>query len=211
MQLGENVWKVLLGLMGVLAGWLLAQFTSIFKTYLQRWQVKRLLIEELHDIHKESRRLLGFHAHVLEQAGAGCIGNSAVISIANPIFRNYYKDALLGLNQSQRLSYQRIHNIVEIIDSDIIELKKLTNEIQRHHYQNDEDLKIFEEFWKEKIRNGYKHCAILDWHVKHHLDSKHNPDLTPGTAAHTSYQAYVNQIDETIEEFIVSGTRMQKD
>jgi hypothetical protein len=175
--------------------------------------VKRLLLEELRDIENEGRRLLRFYARELQLAGANGIGNSAAIGIANPIFRSYYKDALLGLNQPQRLSYQTIHNLVESINGELAELKKLTNEVQRHYYQKgaDEDIKKLGVFWKDKVRVGYVNCAALEWHVKYHLDFSRNPDLAPDTAAHSNYNSYLEQAAASAEELTVSGTNMQRE
>lgn len=207
MPLDDNGWKIAIAAFSLVGGWLLAQFTSLVKAWIERRRVKKLLIEELLDLKHESKRLYYFFARELQLAGAGGIGNSAPVGIANPIFKGYYKDALLGLNRQQRMSYQMINSMIDSINADLLELKKLINDIQHRVYNEgvDEKIKKLGTFWQDKVRVGYGNCAALEWHVVYHLSNRKRPDLSPESAAISEYRRFMKEAEEQAEKFVKSG------
>ena len=104
--------KVILIIFSTSLGWLIAQLTNILKVSNERKKIIKLLNEELSDIKKEVERILSYYARNLQLYGGNKIGQYTMTGISNPIYTNYYKDALLKLNQNQRISFQMIHNLV---------------------------------------------------------------------------------------------------
>jgi hypothetical protein len=208
----EDQIKLAIGLASAVAGWLLAQFTSVAKTWLQHRKIKRLLIEELRDIEKEIGRVQMFYSRQLQIVGAQGIGNEVSTGISNPIFKNYYKDALLSLNQNQRISFQMIHNLVDRVNSGIDDLKMLTAQIQNDHLENGLTEKIIKlgKVWAEKNKAEYANCASLQWQVKYHLTNKSSPDLSSYTNAHEDFCRYLEQADLEAKKFIESGKSIDR-
>lgn len=203
----EDLIKLIIGLASAFAGWILAQFTSAAKTWVQRRKVAKLLIEELRDIEKQVVRLQMFYSRQLQIVGANGIGNTTSTGISNPIFKNYYKDALLSLNQDQRLSFQMIHSLVDQVNAGIEELKTLTTDIQNEHAENGMSERIIKAggIWGEKVKAEYSHCASLLWQVKYHLENQGGPDLSPFTKAHEDFCRYLEQADVEADKLIEGG------
>jgi hypothetical protein len=207
----EDFLKVVIGLTSAFAGWLLAQMTSALRTLVQRRKLKRLLLEELKDIRREAERVMNFFWRELQLVGAGGIGNASAIGISNPIYRNYYKDALLGLNQNQRISFQMIHSLVEGLNGELTELRTFTNAIQQEHNQTGltENVKKLGVAWGDKIKAGHHNCAALHWHVRYHLDHPRNPDLAPRTSAHENYCKYLEGAQAEAAKMVESGKSIE--
>lgn len=208
----EDLIKLVIGLASALVGWFLAQFTSVAKTWAQRRKVKKLLIEELHDLDSEIKRLQTFYSRQLQIVGAQGIGNEIATCITNPIFKNYYKDALLSLNQKQRISFQMIHSLVDQVNSGIDELKKLTSDIHKEHFENGLSEKIVKagKSWGEKVKAEYSHCASLQWQIRHHLANQSGPDLSSFTKAHENFCRFLEQAEVEADRLIQSGMNIDR-
>ncbi|QIL21072.1 hypothetical protein [Thermomonas sp. HDW16] len=202
-----------IALISALTGWALAQFSGLIKNWLHRRKVIKLLKEEIKDIEVEATRLLYFHARNLQKHGAYVVGDTAAVSISNPIFKNYYKDAVLGLNQSQRISFQMIHNQVENQNQLLIDYKQLNSALRKEYEANGPS----KEFRAGARRlgaiadHGYGNCKLIIWHVKHHLSNHKSPDLHPKTEAHAAYQAYRDEVRKEINEFVESGKKLESE
>jgi hypothetical protein len=209
----EDLVKIVIGLASAFAGWLLAQITSALKTWAQRRKVKNLLLEELADLKREVERVMGFYWRELQLTGAQGIGNGVTSPISNPIFKNYYKDALLGLNQDQRISYQMIHSLVDALNNELAELRKFTSEIQQEHHQTGVTERIVKlgVAWGDKIKAGHHNCAVLRWHIRFHLDHPNGPDLSPNTPTHEGYLKYLEQAEAEAERLIQSGKEIPRE
>lgn len=205
--------KILIGVTSAFAGWVLAQCTSAAKVWLQRRRIKKLLLEELRDIDIEIQRLLLFYSRQLQIYGAKGIGNTSTTGISNFIFKNYYKDALLSLNQQQRISYQMIHLLVDQVNSGISELREMTVEIQKENFANGLSAKIVKagEGWGEKVKAEYQHCASLQWQVRFHLKNKEHPDLLPYTKHHENFARYLQSVETEADKVIESGKSIDRE
>src|SRR3546814_5345045 len=153
-----------------------------------------------------------FYARQLQIVGAQGIGNTTSTCISNPIFKNYYKDALLSLTQDQRLSFQMIHSLVDQVNSGIEELKTLTTEIQNEHAENGMSERIIKAggIWAEKVKAEYSHCASLQWQVKYHLENQGGPDLSPFTKAHENFCRYLEQADVEADKLLEGGKAIDR-
>ena len=161
----EEFLRLAIGLTSAFGGWLLAQMTSLLKTWIQRRKTVAMLYEELNDISKETDRLLIFYSRMLQiHGGDGVTNSGGAIGISSPIYKNYYKDGVLSLNQDQRISFQMIHGLVDHANKIIEEIDKLTNEIQKEFRENGLSEKIAKggSHWGALARAGYSNCAIID-------------------------------------------------
>lgn len=208
----DDLVKLLIALASAFVGWLLAQFTSALKSWAHQHKVKKLLLEELRDIEKEVERLQIFLSRQLQIVGAGGIGNTSSAGITNPIYRNYYKDALLSLNQRQRISFQLIGSLVDRVNEGIVELKDLTTELQNEHFNNGRTEKLAKGgvAWGEKVKAEYQHCASLQWQVKYHLENKRGPDLSPFTKPHENFCRYLEQAEQEALRLIQDGSTIDR-
>lgn len=206
----EDLTKLAIALVSALAGWALAQFSALIKNQLHSKRVIRLLKEEIKDIEVEATRLLYFHARNLQKHGASIIGDTAAIAISNPIFTNYYKDAVLSLNQSQRISFQMIHNQVAGQNQLLVAYAELNDTLLREYEANG----FSKEFNAGACRlgaladHGYGNCKLIIWHVRHHMGNHESPELRPNSEAHDAYLSYCDEVRKEIDEFINSGTKL---
>ena len=203
----EDLIKLLIAITSAFVGWVLAQFTSAMKVWFQREKIKKLLLEELKDIDLEIDRLLMFYNRQLQIFGANGIGNSSSVGISNFIFKNYYKDALLSLNQRQRISYQMIHSLVDSVNSGALELKEMTTDIQNELFANGLSKAVDKagDGWAAKVKAEYSHCSSLKWHIKYHIENKKSPDLSAYTKHHEVYVQYLENVKNEIEIIIAEG------
>jgi hypothetical protein len=209
----DDLLKILIGVSSAFIGWILAQFTSAAKTWFLRRKITKLLLEELRDVLLEIDRLLMFYARQLQIHGAKGIGNTSAAGISNPVFKNYYKDALLSLNQQQRISFQMIHTLIDQVNGGLSEFKEITIDIHDEHFANGMSPKIAKagKGWADKARAEYQHCASVKWQVEYHLAHKTKPDLSPGTKHHENFLRYLESVKDETQRLIDSGKTIDRD
>lgn len=193
-------------------GWLLAQVTSLVKDWAKARKIKALLLEELRDIDRETERVMTSCARDLQIYGAKGVGNSSCVGVSNYIFSNYYKDALLSLNQNQRISYQLIHSLIRGLNEGLDNIRSLTIEIQKHHQKNGttEETVLFGKEWGEMIKAEYSNAASIRWHARYHLDNKCNPDLSPMTEGHENYLKFLVEVESEANKLMKSGESIDR-
>jgi hypothetical protein len=209
----DGLMKLSIGLSGALVGFLLAQIGTTIRAYFQRVKTLKLLIEELKDIDRESTRLLYFYSRNLQLYGAQGFVESAAIGISAPIFSNYYRDVLLHLNQSQRISFQMIHGLVGAQNSVLSRLENLCSATRKEHRANGlsaEFLRCVEELG-ELTKHGYSNCAIIRWHIDFHLKNQGDPNLSPGTEDHRAYLRYLESVIKEMNRTIETGKTISKE
>jgi hypothetical protein len=212
MNNNDLIIKLAIGLSSGVIGWVLAQITSLFKDWIKARKIKTLLLEELHDIDREMERVMTSCARDLQIYGAKCIGNSTCISVSNYIFSNYYKDALLYLNQNQRISYQLIHSLIHQLNESLNSIRTLTTVIQKHHQKNGttEETAILGKEWGEMIKAEFINAAAIRWHARHHIDNKCNPDLSLMTEGHKNYLKFLVEVEIEANTLIKSGQSIDR-
>ena len=208
-----TVGKLAIALTGAVAGWLLAQITTSLRAFIDRYRAKRLLIEELKDIKLETVRLLTFYGRELQIYGAKGVGASSCVGIANPVYENYYKVALISLRQSQRISFQMIHSLVNHTNEHLKEFKEITDSIQKE-FSETADTSIVAKRgkrWGDAAKAGYISAGTLQWHLIHHLKNENNPALSANDEIHQSYLQFVDHITDQAEKIIESGKTIDRD
>jgi hypothetical protein len=195
--------KVYPVLLSVFLGWLLAQLTGIAKDIFYRKRVVKCLLEELSDLQSELDRTLLFYSRQLQIYALKGIEYSIPSLLSNYIFKNYYKDAVLSLNQQQRISFQLIHTLVESINSDILEHEKLSKDIKETAEQNGKE-------WGNRVICQFKNIASALWHIKYHLTKPTSPSLLTHGIEHEQYLQYLESVDKKIAELIEAAQKLDK-
>ncbi|GAC1030274.1 hypothetical protein thsps21_11010 [Pseudomonas sp. No.21] len=207
MDFEENSLKLIIGIAAAITGWLLAQVTSLMKDWLRARKIKSMLLNELADIDVEVDRLLISLSRDLQIYGAKGIDNSVSTGVSNFVFSNYYKDALLYLNQHQRVSYQLIHLLVRNLNEGLDEIRDILTAVHKAHQRGElaSSTVPWLEEWGDRVRAEYKNAASLRWHVLFHLDNAKLPDLSLMTQVHESYLKYLSEIDDKVDALIEEG------
>lgn len=209
----EHLLKIVIGLTAAFAGWMLAQLTSGLKAWLQRRKILKLLLEELSDLDTEINRLYFFYARQLEIHGAMGVSSESAAGLSNPIYRGYYKDALLSLNQQQRISYQMIHSLVDLVNVGISDLRQKTSEIYAKNGSGGMTKELAKscDAWGKAVGAQFQSCASLQWQIRFHLQHKDGPDLRPYTDHHEQFLTYLQDMQKKAEEFIANGKTIERD
>ena len=205
--------KIGIAIFSAVFGWVIAQLTTTIRTVIHRRKLIKLLHEELKDLDREASRLLYYHGRNLQLFGAQGIGDSGMVGLSNPIFANYYKDALLSLNQNQRISLQMIHGLVASQNEVLVEIDQVNAAARKDFLENGASEKTakFGQSLGELAKQGYSNCAIIKWHIDFHLKRNPNPDLSPETADHKMYLKYLDLVSKEIEKTINSGKAVPKE
>ena len=171
------------------------------------------LLEELSELQDELERTLLIYSRQLQIHALQGIDNGAPVQLSNHIFKNYYKDAVLGLNKQQRISIQLIHTWVDTVNSGILEFQELTKSIQKKHMQEGAEsiTKKDGEQWGSKIICGFTNVASTLWHIKFHLNNPNSPDLSPFTADHEQYLQYLESVEKNISEIIEAAKNLDRE
>ena len=208
----EDLLKIVIGVTSAFAGWILAQLTSGLKTWLQRRKVLKLLFEELTDLDAEINRLYFFYARQLEIHGAMGVSSESVAGLSHPIYRDYYKDALLSLNQKQRISYQMIHSLVDLVNVGISDLRQKSSEIYAKNASGGMTKELAKscDAWGKAARAQFESCASLQWQIRFHLQNKDGPDLRPYTESHEQYLIFLQDVQKKADEFIANGKTIDR-
>lgn len=205
--------KIGIAVFSAVFGWVIAQLTTTIRTLLHRRKIIKLLHEELKDLDRETTRILYYHARNLQLYGAQGIGEAGMIGLSNQIYSNYYKDALLSLNQNQRISLQMIHGLVAAQNDILREIDETNSAVRKNHRENgltEATVKGGENLG-ELTKHGYSNCAIIKWHIDLHLKRKQSPDLSPNTEDHEIYLKYLESIVKEMQKTIESGKTVPKE
>lgn len=208
----EDLLKIVISVASAFVGWILAQLTSGLKTWLQRRKVLKLLLEELRDLDTEINRLYFFYARQLEIHGAMGVSSESTAGLSNPIYRNYYKDALLSLNQEQRISYQMIHSLVDLVNVGIADLRQQSSEVYARNASSGMTTELAKscEAWGKAAKAQFESCASLQWQIRFHLQNKGGPNLRPYTEHHEKFLVYLQDVQKKADDFIANGKTIDR-
>jgi hypothetical protein len=199
-------------LVSIISGWILAQFTGVFKDFLCKKKIQKCLIEELEELQTELNRTLIIYSRQLQLYSLQCIDNGCATPLSNHIFKNYYKDVVLVLNKNQRISFQLIHTLIENINIRIKELDKVTCDLQKKHILEGEGSISNTECksWGEAIKVEFHNVSMATWHIKFHLDNPESPDLSPYTKEHEQYLHYLESVDKKVQKIMEEAKSLNK-
>lgn len=200
-----------LSLAGVVVGWVLAQLTAGIKEFYVRWKTKRALLEELTELDDESLRLWLAWGRSLQIIGAGGIDSAVPLPLYHHIFMNHYKDGALAMNKYQRRSMQMIHAYVDSINSEIAKVRLLVDSL---HDQSRTEETLSEsdlEKYRNKVKNGLYSAAVLQWHIRHHIENQRFPELDPHGPGHQNFLKYMETIRTQIDKTETSGETIDRE
>lgn len=199
--------KVIISLASVFVGWLLAQLTGLLKDIHYRRRIKKSLLSELDEIRDEAKRTQLIYIRQLQIFGNGAVGNEVPAPLANHIFKNYYKDAVLILNKTQRTSFQMIHTLLEAANTDIADFRKLTVKIQEKILLEGTDSLTAEDanLWGKTAHANYHNLAVLIWNLSNHIQNPKKPVQELMTEQHESYLKYLDEVKDAADKAIEQG------
>ncbi len=107
-----------LGIIGVIIGWGLSQFTDLLKIKLRRRKLKRALYQEL----AETGRWLATAKHVQEKSiqlsAHKALPEELQVPIPIHIYDNYFHELSIYLSEPERVAFNSIYSRVKRINSD---------------------------------------------------------------------------------------------
>lgn len=203
----DDYLKIVIGLSAAFAGWILAQITSGVRGWLYRRKVERLLLAELGDLDQQLDRLLTFYSRQLQIVGAGGVSSETAVGLSNPVYNGYYKDALLSLHQTQRMSYQLIHASVEHVNWGISHVRELSLQIYARVAAEGmtESLSKSCKAWGDAIQGQFLACAALQWQVRFHLRNKARPDVSINSPELPVFRKYLQSAKDRAGEHMEQG------
>ncbi|NOR44559.1 MAG: hypothetical protein GQ534_03155 [Candidatus Delongbacteria bacterium] len=203
---------LILGLSSVFVGWLLAQFTGILKDFYYTRKIKKCLLEELYELKSELERTQLIYTRQLQIYALQGIEGGTPVPLSNHIFKNYYKDAVLGLNKQQRLSYQLIHTLVENVNIGMIRHRELTIKLlEKNIIKGSESITEKEgDSWGKNVICEYQNVAAMIWHIKYHLNNHKYPELLPFSEEHKNYLQYLENVDNEVSSIIEKAKKLDK-
>lgn len=192
---------------------MLAQVTGTFQAYFRNRRIRRCLVEELKDLLRELQLTKLSYARALQIYRLKGIEARVPSRLNNHIFRNYYKDAVLGLNANQRISFQMIHTLIEGINDGTDAVGKLAGELHtKNTPANSSGLTENDgQVWGSKIRAEYTNVAAAEWYVRYHLEHVRSPDLSPYTDHHKRYLAYLESVAREIDRILESAKSLRRE
>ena len=203
---------VFLPLVGVALGWLPAQASGLVKEIWSRRRVRSCLLEELHELHNELGRTQLQYARELQIHALKGIDNGVPLKLSNHIFKNFYKDAVLSLNQRQRISFQMIHSQVEALNSGIAELEATARRLgEKATLEGPQSISVAEgELWGNQVIAGFTNAAVAMWLINNHLRKPRNPDLSLWESRHTDYLKYLQAVDGQVKEILTAAKKLNR-
>ena len=110
--------KSILPLVGVVVGWILAQFTEIFRAWRRKRRLKKALYKELWDVGRRvstTKKCCEELIHIL--ADTGLIG-TIPLHIPTFIFDTHYAEVSLDLSENERIAFTSVFALVKNLNSD---------------------------------------------------------------------------------------------
>lgn len=184
----------------LLTGWLLARLTDRIRESRKIKKLCKLIESELDQLKDELDSLLCNFERSIQIAAKEGIEPTIHLPIEAHIYSNYYKDAVIGFNKTQRVNLQTIHTSIKYIKSSSDKIEEIIN--RTHQCDSEESFLSAQQQWKELIVGCYHNTANALWHIRYHLDYPKNPDLSPGTEAHRNYLKYNQEVRDHIENVI---------
>lgn len=175
-QMSDQDWKVLLALLGTIAGWLLAQESSAVRLLWRRRWLRRQLLLELEDIQAQLRQTLIHYEGLIKIAAIGGIFPVGRVPIDAPIYNAFFTEAYAGLNRAQRVSYKTTHAQIHAVNDGFERANETLRSLDPRGATK-EELKKQTEDWMALLKAEYLNVARTYTHVEFHLMNRAKPEL----------------------------------
>ena len=164
------------------------------------------MLQELEDMSGQLARLELSLRRQLHIAALGGVEASSEVRLFNLYFQNYYKDAFKRLSNSQRLSYQLIHGLVDAFNRDLELFPQYVRAVvEQIQTSSPDERERLGRLWVDRMAATYTSIRTLQWHVAYHLDNKANPALDLLGPTHKTYAEYQKTIDGDIKKIVESS------
>ena len=217
MELGKNMRfldeKVVISLFSVVVGWLLAQGTTFLKDWWAARKLRAGLLTELEDIQDQLQRVVMIHSRQLQIFAYEGMEPVAALPVHNMFFKQYFKEAFLHLNRTQRISYQLIHANLEDLNKKNEDLAKFAEESYddlKTKPDKQKALSIIER-WGDRIIVLYKTARCVCWHIAYHLRNPKSPAFDIMGPMHESYVKFEQELDQEVKLIIEKAKTLKKE
>ena len=202
---------IVVALVSLIAGWFLAQLTGLVKDRLKVRQIHRSLLAELRELRVELDRTLLIYTRQLQIHALQGIGVDIPLKLSNHIFKNYYKDVVLSLNEAQRISFQMIHTHIEELNTEVVEFRALTMRLhERAQFEGVPTTAKEGERWGKTVMAQFSHVAETSWHIRHHLSNTDSPEMGFKTKAHQEYLQYLQGVQDEIQRLLLQAKQLNR-
>jgi len=201
--MNDETLKVVLPIASLIFGAFLGIGVSFVMIWWNTRRLKSALLSELEVLHETLvQQLLGY-LRSLQWYAIGGVEAGAPLKITHPIYEFHYKDVCHRLSQSQRRSYELIHEHINQHNEDLNELRSFASGYLRDGPEN------LREQWGLKVQSQYMNLRTIEWHIIYHLNNKHDPELGIGTKTHLEYLKYREQIVRETLKVIEKSKRLK--
>ncbi|WP_242108449.1 hypothetical protein [Luteimonas aquatica] len=191
--------KLTAALVGVVAGWLLAQLSTSLRTWHDRRRTRKALNDELLEISDELDRWWQSYARTLQISTLKGFDSSTPLPLTHHIFNNHYRDAAIGMNRHQRRAMQLTHSYIDALNDRNREFTEKLIQL-RDKARSDKKITATEaEGYGDSIKTLLRMVGQAKWHVRHYLEHPVFPELAPNTPTHKAYLKHTVSVDEEIK------------
>lgn len=196
--------KVILIFVSAFIGWFFGQGSDLFREWRVNRRLKKNLENELEDIQVWLHTLHLQLARRIQIYSLQGIEPDLPMEIANPIYRNYYKDIFHKLTRQQRNSFDIIHQLIKNFNSFIDVMRKVLSEaVENPSKENIER-------WGNVLKTQYLNLRELSWHISYHLENKDNPKLDIYGKTHKEYLKNLQQHEKDLQMLIDKAKKLDR-
>jgi hypothetical protein len=158
-----------------------------------RCRLKVALYNELEYIRDGLTAWRGHYIHRIHAHAVGFIETDELIPLSNRIYRDKYAEISLNLSRNQRMSYENIHSIVDMVNSRINRIADLTIKTIET-----KDQQLFDQLG-QLLRSQFANIDLLRWAINYHLRNPKKPAWEMNKEAAADYLKVRRNICEEIE------------
>lgn len=190
----------LITLLAVCLGWVLGEFTSFIKSFLKIRKLKAAIELELKDNAAWVGRNITTLEHMIAVSAIGEIPEFGIVPVPTHLFQKYYVEVAVDLTSSQRISFNSIHNLLNITELQFDNLQAIR---QKCIY----DTKYFGEY-RDLLIGIYQNIAMLHTQINFHITEGSKLDVYALTAEDA--KRVNSQIAERTQQIIDDAKKLDR-
>jgi hypothetical protein len=122
-----------LPLVGVVVGWVLAQFTDIMRYWWRKRRLRKALYQEVWDVGRRLGTTRTTCATLIQLLTHKAVGNEIPLPIPTHIFDTHYAEVSVDLSEHERVAFATIFSTIKNLNSDRDLLERLCRECAGDH------------------------------------------------------------------------------
>lgn len=205
-----NSKEFLVALLGLIVGWILSELTRITGQWVGIRKRKSALISEIKQLRAECDRLVMAISRDIQLSVIYASEPSTTAEIVAPIYSNFYKDVVLSLSESQRISYQMIHSLLGGLNRSFQDEAQLVHQIHdAAASKNEKTARLLIKKRGELAHGAYATTRMVQWHIDFHLAHPSNPSLDVGGDLHKNYLLFLDRVEQEVLEIKEGAANME--